>query len=57
MAFTMPYPMILRKAKETVRTELIRNLGHLPDVSLGSPVPDYAYIMGNSKFCLCPKGL
>ena len=30
--------------------------GHLPDVSIGSPVPDYAGIMGNAKFCLCPKG-
>ena len=32
------------------------NPGHLPDVSIGSPVSDYAGIMGNAKFCLCPKG-
>ncbi|CAL1133395.1 unnamed protein product [Cladocopium goreaui] len=41
---------------ETVRTSLIHNLSHLPDVSIGSPISDYAGIMGNAKFCLCPKG-
>ncbi|CAK9075324.1 unnamed protein product [Durusdinium trenchii] len=41
---------------ETVRTSLIQELSHLSDVSLGSPVSDYAGIMGNAKFCLCPKG-
>jgi len=41
---------------ETVRIALMRNLGKLPDVSIGSPVSDYAGVMGNSKFCLCPKG-
>ncbi|CAJ1372245.1 unnamed protein product [Effrenium voratum] len=45
-----------RITNETVRTELIHHLSHLPDVSIGSPISDYAGVMGNAKFCLCPKG-
>eukprot|EP00434_Breviolum_minutum_P018946 symbB.v1.2.016707.t2/scaffold1282.1/size127056/2 len=41
---------------ESVRPALIGNLSHLPDVSIGSPIGDYAGVMGNAKFCLCPKG-
>ncbi|CAJ1341359.1 unnamed protein product, partial [Effrenium voratum] len=45
-----------RITNETVRTELIHHLSHLPDVSIGSPISDYSGVMGNAKFCLCPKG-
>ncbi|CAK0893373.1 unnamed protein product [Prorocentrum cordatum] len=44
-----------RVTNETVRLSLLELAG-LPNVSLGGPVPSYAAIMGNSHFCLCPKG-
>jgi len=44
-----------RITNETVRLELMK-LSHLPNVSLGGPKPGYPEILGNSHFCLCPKG-
>lgn len=44
-----------RVTNETVRLALM-DLDFLPNVSLGGPVSHYALIMGNTQFCLCPKG-
>jgi len=44
-----------RITNETVRLELLKLAG-LPNVSIGGPVLDYAGILGDSHFCLCPKG-
>eukprot|EP00927_Polykrikos_kofoidii_P079286 TRINITY_DN76074_c0_g1_i1.p1 TRINITY_DN76074_c0_g1~~TRINITY_DN76074_c0_g1_i1.p1 ORF type:complete len:580 (-),score=78.41 TRINITY_DN76074_c0_g1_i1:124-1863(-) len=44
-----------RVTNETVRLGLLE-IAHLPNVSLGGPVSGYAEVLGNSQFCLCPKG-
>jgi len=44
-----------RITNETVRLSLLE-LGSLPKVSIGGPTPSYAVILGESQFCLCPKG-
>merc|ERR1712151_319534 len=47
--------MRYKLTNETVRIRLL-GLANFPDVSIGDPVPDYADILGNSMFCLCPQG-
>lgn len=44
-----------RVTNETVRLALLE-LAYLPNVSLGGPVSAYPETLGNSVFCLCPKG-
>lgn len=44
-----------RVTNETVRLSLL-GLSHLPNVSVGPPTPNYAAVLGDTQFCLCPKG-
>jgi len=44
-----------RITNETVRLSLLE-LGNLPKVSIGGPTPNYAAVLGDAQFCLCPKG-
>merc|ERR1712216_875441 len=44
-----------RSTNESVRLSLLALAGK-PNVSIGGPVSHYAGVMGNSQFCLCPKG-
>eukprot|EP00747_Dinoflagellata_sp_TGD_P152875 gnl/TRDRNA2_/TRDRNA2_177347_c0_seq1.p1 gnl/TRDRNA2_/TRDRNA2_177347_c0~~gnl/TRDRNA2_/TRDRNA2_177347_c0_seq1.p1 ORF type:complete len:463 (+),score=48.69 gnl/TRDRNA2_/TRDRNA2_177347_c0_seq1:54-1391(+) len=46
---------VYRRTKETVRLKIL-DLAHLPNVSLGGPVANYGEVLGDSHFCLCPKG-
>lgn len=44
-----------RITNETVRLSLL-SIAHLPNVSIGGPVSGYSLVLGQSQFCLCPKG-
>lgn len=45
-----------KDVNETVRVRLIRELGKSREFSVGGPSMRYAFLMGNSHFCLVPKG-
>jgi len=44
------------EVNETVRLDILTHLQHRPNVSVGGPAMGYSFFMGNSHFCLIPRG-
>eukprot|EP00927_Polykrikos_kofoidii_P074446 TRINITY_DN70438_c0_g1_i1.p1 TRINITY_DN70438_c0_g1~~TRINITY_DN70438_c0_g1_i1.p1 ORF type:complete len:759 (+),score=108.71 TRINITY_DN70438_c0_g1_i1:180-2456(+) len=45
-----------REVNETVRLAIIESLATRPHTSIGSPSMRYGFLMGNTHFCLIPRG-
>ncbi|CAE8627386.1 unnamed protein product [Polarella glacialis] len=45
-----------REVNETVRLSLIGNLSGFPDTDVGGQTMRYSFVMGNSHFCIVPRG-
>lgn len=53
----LPCPVGYLEVNETVRPQIIKAFRSKADADVGGPSIRYSFLMGNSHFCLVPRGL